>query len=174
MTTNCRGSAELSRSRGAPRLLAGACLPVCCRLVLPTCVADLCCRRWCESRLRARDAPWRKCWQSGCECAFGRRRRHLPRRGYTVAIQDVVAGPVLSEHVEFLTRRSLYVVVLAPTRGGGNASRQPGTRTPTTTAGKSRAYGAARRHRGGSAGGVPPLSLDSGLSRAHRRRRHLR
>lgn len=34
--------------------------------------------------------------------------------GFTVVLQDVVAGPVLAEYVEFITSRPLFVIVLTP------------------------------------------------------------
>ena len=34
--------------------------------------------------------------------------------GFTVVVQDVVAGPVLSEYVSFIRSRPLFVIVLAP------------------------------------------------------------
>lgn len=40
---------------------------------------------------------------------------HYCDDGYTVALEDVVAGPLLSEYVGLIRGRPLYVVVLLPT-----------------------------------------------------------
>jgi chloramphenicol 3-O-phosphotransferase len=55
---------------------------------------------WAQLRLR---------YQLGAQAADA-----YARAGYTVVVQDVVAGPVLSEYVDLLESRPLVVVVLAP------------------------------------------------------------
>jgi len=39
---------------------------------------------------------------------------HYARTGYTVVVEDVVAGPLLSEFVSMFTHRPLHLVVLLP------------------------------------------------------------